>query len=788
MIDLGPLQDFTVFMTVGPTNCGKTHFAQLLTEQLTAHQADVVTISSDTIRRQLIGECLDKYHPRMLEVSQQAFELLYQTLRLYTSYPVNRKFIIIDSTGLNAQFRRDIAHICKVANYKLSCVFFNYKDRKDYFSRGGNKHIIDKHVKVLREHTCKEIKVSDYHKVYRVNEPIQELTLSYPPNADNLVLQNNNYVIVGDVHGCVEELAELKVQCPEQNLILVGDWIDSKLEDAEAALSANKAIIDYLLTNPDILLIKGNHELNLAKKIERQEFKSNPYFSTRELVRDNADYQAKFLELFNRSLINISGPGFVVTHAPCKNKYLFKNVDKQSNFYLPESNLTETLESYYLDYNKCYPRHYFGHIACDKPIYLNNSIGLDTGCSYGHSLTGYNLVSKKFITVQSKQPDQKDKLLQFVKESKPRSLTEEQQRQLDAFVRHQTPYISGTMCPADKTETELESLSEAVSYYAKAGVTELCIQPKYMGSRAQLLLRKDGEFKVYSRNGFLIKGRQEELQEAVQAIQIELTHSGFTSWLDSTYPNWTAILLDCELMPWSFLGAGLIKKEFESYYEANFTHIGAMTAYGFYEDLAKLKKSEEFKSDTSSKYTNVKAWKQLIALDQLWAYKTELDKYSTTEPAHFKVFNLLKVESETEVLYVDGDLDCKAIYNLLPTPLHLVYSLEEAQAVQLLYKHLEGIVIKPPRYVKNFAPYIKVRNPEYLRLIYGHDYDLELDKWIERKSIKTKLCLSKQEWMLGQKLLRMHSNDLNGDNKEYLNTLIELMFTFQQEQGLDPRL
>jgi hypothetical protein len=108
--------------------------------------------------------------------------------------------------------------------------------------------------------------------------------------------------------------------------------------------------------------------------------------------------------------------------------------------------------------------------------------------------------------------------------------------------------------------------------------------------------------------------------------------------------------------------------------------------------------------------------------------------------------------------------------------------------VQNLYSRLEGVVVKPYYNIEGQAPYIKVRNIDYLRLVYGHDYTSKLDKFIDKKNIKGKLRVSINEWQLGNALLDMHSSEFVESNKEYVNTLIRLMFELKKEQGLDPKL
>ncbi len=779
----------------------KSFISKELELQLKANNTDVTILSSDDIRRELLDDySINKYDPRMLEVSSQAFNLLYAKLRNYISYPVNKKFVIIDNTGLNQQFRTDILNICRDNNYKVVCILFDYKNGEDWFvNDGGDKFVIQKHLDRLQKHVFKELKAKDYHKVIRVTDRIESVNVTYIQDKNNLLVDGNNYTVIGDVHGCVDELKQLISNIKDEHNvpILMGDWIDSKL----GSVSCNAAIIDYLLDNPQILLVKGNHEENLYKNLNdlTREKLDNKFFNSRQLIYDFPEYKTKFIELYNRSYTSIRGQGFIVTHAPCKSKYLLTSLNKMTNLYYTTEEKCDLINEIYTDkyYNSCWPLHLYGHLTFDRPVKTRFSIGLDTGVGYGGVLTGYNVATRKFIIVQStldnslKQLDNLTKFKYPVQDLEVK-LDDDDTRKLSSFIRNKVPYISGTMCPADKTETTLEDIKTVLAYYASTGQTQVLIQPKYMGSRAQVLLTRNS-YEVFTRSGFKLK-HTPELDTAIQALEDNVSNELMT-WLNSLGP-YTSTLLDCELMPWSYLGKGLIEDTFESYYYSHKLHIEAMIKHGFYTDLESYKISDDYVNKVPSankQVGNLNQWRNTSNLDNLNIFGTELDKYASTEAPYFVPFNILKVESEDKILYSNSEFNRFnnfELLSLLQTPLHVVdvNDLTEGIKVQNLYSHLEGIVVKPYYNIEGQAPYIKVRNIDYLRLVYGHDYTSKLDKFIDKKNIKGKLRVSINEWQLGNALLDMHSSEFVESNKEYVNTLIRLMFELKKEQGLDPKL
>jgi len=72
--------------------------------------------------------------------------------------------------------------------------------------------------------------------------------------------------------------------------------------------------------------------------------------------------------------------------------------------------------------------------------------------------------------------------------------------------------------------------------------------------------------------------------------------------------------------------------------------------------------------------------------------------------------------------------------------------LEQAEAYYkelTVDKHMEGVVIKPERWDGAVVPYMKVRNEQYLSIIYGYDYKFphKYRKLMKQKSITKSLEL-----------------------------------------------
>ncbi|MEH7387942.1 metallophosphoesterase, partial [Bacillus sp. JJ1521] len=103
---------------------------------------------------------------------------------------------------------------------------------------------------------------------------------------------------------------------------------------------------------------------------------------------------------------------------------------------------------------------------------------------------------------------------------------------------------------------------------------------------------------------------------------------------------------------------------------------------------------------------------------------------------------------------------------------------------------MEGVVIKPEVPQGNLVPFLKVRNPEYLTIVYGYDYQFpnKYAKLMKQKNIKKKIQKSLIEHKMGMEMLQTRLDEIGPENAAYKQTVANLIFEESQEQDIDPRL
>ena len=205
-------------------------------------------------------------------------------------------------------------------------------------------------------------------------------------------------IVVGDIHGCFDELTDLLGMLnlkPDDRVIAVGDLI--------AKGPKNRAVLDLLMSDRRFSSVVGNHD-----RIIRQKLRGEP-------VRLNRDQRRVLKELgpdpgpyasFLRSLpFTIDLGSHLIVHAGIRPGV---DLDKQM-----ASDMTEirTMGSdpprrrglpWYSVYRG--PQTIlFGHWPAKQPRRAPYALGLDTGCVYGGTLTAFVIETGEILTVPARE-------------------------------------------------------------------------------------------------------------------------------------------------------------------------------------------------------------------------------------------------------------------------------------------------------------------------------------------------------------------------------------------------
>lgn len=226
--------------------------------------------------------------------------------------------------------------------------------------------------------------------------------------------------IVGDVHGCGDELESLLATLgyrvawtgkdvtvtppPGRTLVFVGDLVDRGPRIADVlriAMSMGEA--------GSALCVEGNHENKVGRWLGGSNVQtgSGMQATIDQLALEDEAFRAK-VKAFIDALplyLWLDGGALVIAHAGLKEEMLGRAGGKTRSFALYGDTTGETDEDGYpvrrnwaADYSG-EPAIVYGHVAAPGVEWLNNTICLDTGCCYGGRLTALRWPEREIVSV-----------------------------------------------------------------------------------------------------------------------------------------------------------------------------------------------------------------------------------------------------------------------------------------------------------------------------------------------------------------------------------------------------
>lgn len=212
-------------------------------------------------------------------------------------------------------------------------------------------------------------------------------------------------IIVGDIHGCFEELQELLIKCQydknHSTLIFVGDLVNKGPFSSEVV---------KFVREENALCVRGNHDdsaLAVAlRKKPRKADGEHDYIDN--LSREDIEWLQNLPYTITLPTINsiIVHAGFIPTLDIHHQSFLEYN--KMRNLIQRENGVFESIEKpkHGVAWASIWPgpEHvYFGHDA-KRGLQLERfATGLDTGCCYGRQLTAIILPERTFVHVNAKR-------------------------------------------------------------------------------------------------------------------------------------------------------------------------------------------------------------------------------------------------------------------------------------------------------------------------------------------------------------------------------------------------
>ncbi|HEY7199878.1 MAG TPA: polynucleotide kinase-phosphatase [Candidatus Dormibacteraeota bacterium] len=596
-----------------------------------------------------------------------------------------------------------------------------------------------------------------------------------------------------------------RVRPPEgRRAIFVGDLVD-RGPDTPGVLR----LVMRMVEDGAALCVAGNHDARLLRALQGRNVKLTHglELTLRQLEADPElrEPARAFLDGLISHYV-LDGGRLVVAHAGLTEELQGRTSGRVREFAMYGDTTGETDElglPVRLDWAAEYRGRamvVYGHVAVAEARWLNNTVNIDTGCAFGGSLTALRYPEREVVSVPARasyyEPirplappaapetagvlDLADvlgkRLVETSLAGRIAIREENATAALEAMSRFAIDprwlvYLPPTMSPTEASARPelLEHPDEAFAHFARAGVRTVVCEEKHMGSRAVVVVCRDEaaaerRFGVSPPSGIGVchtrTGRSMfedgDLERALlDRVRCALEAAGLWERLET---DW--VCLDCELMPWSAKAQELIARHYAPVASAGLVSIGLAraavdAAAGRGVDLGDLGLTLDARAAALGAYRD--------------AYRRYCWPVGGVEDLRLAPFHVLATEGRVHtdrphwwhLEQIEAIIAAGAPV-VTPTS-HLVVDVENEAARReaadwwsaLTAAGGEGMVVKPLDFVVRgrrglVQPGIKCRGPEYLRIIYGPEYDLpgNLDR-LRRRGVSAKRSLALREFALG---------------------------------------
>jgi protein phosphatase len=815
------LPELSLVLLIGPSGSGKSTFAR-------RHFLPTEVVSSDVCRGLVSDDENDQ------SVTPQAFAVLNFILRQRLALG---RLSVVDATNLNPEDRAKLVAIAREHHVLPAALVFRIEEsichernarRPD---RDFGPQVIKRQFGQLRR-GVRNLKSEGFRHVHHFHSP-EEVdaveSIVREPLWNNRKSDSGPFDIIGDVHGCYEELRTLidrlgytvedhVARHPDgRRLVFVGDLVDRGPDSPNVlrlAMTSVKA--------GTALCVPGNHDVKFLRWLNGK--KVQPTHGLAETIAqleaDPIDHRdlATFLDGLVSHYVFDAGK-LVVAHAGLKESMQGRGSGAVREFCL-YGDTTGERDEYGLPERLDWARDYrgqalvvYGHTPFLQPRWLNHTVNIDTGCCFGGALTALRYPELETLSVpaqrtyaESARPltsgkdeaqTEHDRVLdlddlrgkrQIHTALRPNLTVREENvlAALEVMSRFAVDprwliYLPPTMSPCGTSGLDgwLERPEEAFDYFRQQGVATVVCEEKHMGSRAVAIVCRDPAVAltrfglrqarrgvVYTRTGRPFFSDAATESALLDRLAIALETSGL--W-DELATDW--LCLDCELMPWSMKARELLQQQYAAVATAGDTHATALSAAlaaalsadhleeGTRAMLSPLLDRSHAQADRLARYRSAYrgyCW-EVVGLEDLrlapfhfiageggahhqrdhpW-HMTMAERLQAADPALFPATRWREVALADEAAVADA------------------ISWWEA----LTAAGGEGMVVKPRDFVVRgprgiVQPAVKCRGREYLRIIYGPEYDApENLARLRQRGLGHKRSMAEREFALGLEAL-----------------------------------
>ncbi|MEM7579173.1 MAG: polynucleotide kinase-phosphatase [Cyanobacteria bacterium P01_A01_bin.80] len=428
------IPELSLVTLIGASGSGKSSFAK-------KHFQPFEVLSSDFCRGLVSND------ENSQDASKDAFDILHYIAHKRLAAA---KLTVIDATNVLKEDRKYYVNLAREYHCLPVAIVLNlpenvcHQRNQQRPDRQFGSYVVQRHVQNLRR-SLRGLQKEGFRHVYVLNsiEEIAAVEVKRQPLWNNRKHEHGPFDIIGDIHGCCDELELLLEKLGYQKSVNSYQLTVTNNNSTSSSSSSpsltychpegRKALFlgDLVDRGPRILdtvkLVKsmveagaaicvpGNHENKLLRQIRGKKVKINHGLeqTVAEIEALSPEIRAPFLEeveKFIDSLVShfvLDDGKLVVAHAGMREEMQGRGSGKVRSFAL-YGETTGEIDEFGLPVRYDWAAEYrgeamvvYGHTPVPEAEWLNNTIDIDTGCVFGGKLTALRYPERELVSVDA---------------------------------------------------------------------------------------------------------------------------------------------------------------------------------------------------------------------------------------------------------------------------------------------------------------------------------------------------------------------------------------------------
>jgi polynucleotide kinase-phosphatase len=533
------LPELSLVVLIGPSGSGKSSFAR-------KHFGQFETISSDFCR----GLVSDN------ENEQSATNAAFAVLHFIAAKRLERGLLtVVDATNVQPEARKPLVELARQFHVLPVAIVLDLPERvcqdrnKARPDRSFGPHVIRQQQSQLRR-SMRNLQREGFRHVFVLDsqDAVDAAVIERQPLWNNRRFDKGPFDIIGDVHGCADELEELLASLgyarddagvwrhsEGRRALFVGDLVDRGPRIPDVL-----RIVMGMVAAETALAVPGNHDVKLMRKLRGRDVQITHGLedSIHQLEPETPEFRQQVADFIDDMVSHyvLDDGKLVVAHAGMKEEMQGRGSGKVRDFALYGETTGET-DEFGLPIRYNWASEYrgsshvvYGHTPVPEPEWLNRTINIDTGCVFGGRLTALRWPEKEIVSVAAARTyaepirpflpsgteaaeltgqQQLDDVLDLADVTGKRIVSTRLHRNvtireengiaaLEVMSRFAANpkwliYLPPTMSPSETSSAAglLEHPAEAFAYYRNNGVPKVVCEEKHMGSRAVVIACRD---------------------------------------------------------------------------------------------------------------------------------------------------------------------------------------------------------------------------------------------------------------------------------------------------------